>query len=87
MSLEHIRVRLGEPVDRARRRVGRDDLHVRPAGNLHVVEQASGQRTTSIWDDQNRQTRVLLPAGGIVTSAYRFDGLRDEKLESEGVTK
>lgn len=56
-------------------------------GNLQVVEQPSGQRTTNTWDDQNRQTRVLLPAGGVVTSAYRFDGLRHEKAESEGVIK
>jgi RHS repeat-associated protein len=57
------------------------------AGNLHVVEQPTGQRTTTTWDDQNRQTRVLLPAGGIVTSAYRFDGLRHEKAEPQSVTK
>ena len=56
------------------------------AGNLQLVEQPSGQRTTNTWDDQNRQTAVLL-AGGTVTSAYRFDGLRHEKADSEGVTK
>ena len=57
------------------------------AGNLHVVEHPSGQRDDNTWDDQNRQTRVLLPAGGIVTSAYRFDGLRHEKADSQGVAK
>jgi RHS repeat-associated protein len=57
------------------------------AGNLRIVEQPTGQRTTTTWDDQNRQTRVLLPAGGIVTSAYRFDGLRHEKAEPQRVTK
>jgi RHS repeat-associated protein len=57
------------------------------AGNLQVVEQPTGQRTTNTWDDQNRQTSVLMPAGGIVTSAYRFDGLRHEKAEPQSVTK
>jgi len=57
------------------------------AGNLQVVEQSSGQRTTNTWDDQNRQTGVQLPVGGIVTSAYRFDGLRHEKAQSDGITK
>jgi RHS repeat-associated protein len=57
------------------------------AGNVQVLEQPTGQRTTTTWDDQNRQARVLMPAGGIVTSAYRFDGLRQEKADSQGVTK
>jgi YD repeat-containing protein len=53
------------------------------AGNLHIVEQPTGQRTTTTWDDQNRQTGVLLPTGAIVTNTYRFDGLRHSKQEPQ----
>ena len=54
------------------------------AGNLNVVEQPTGARTTTTWDDQNRQTGVVLPDGGVTTSTYRFDGLRVSKEDSQG---
>jgi RHS repeat-associated protein len=57
------------------------------AGNLQVVEQPTAQRTTNTWDDQNRQTRVLLPDGTVVTNTYRFDRLRLAKEDSQGVVR
>ena len=57
------------------------------AGNLNVVEQPSGELTTSVWDDQNRQTNVLSPDGAITTCTYRFDRLRYSNEDSEGTTK
>ncbi|MCL4202821.1 MAG: hypothetical protein KJ000_10010 [Pirellulaceae bacterium] len=57
------------------------------AGNLHIVEQPTGQRTTTTWDDQNRQTAVLQPTGAITTNTFRFDGLRHSKQEPQSTTK
>ncbi|MCL4202817.1 MAG: hypothetical protein KJ000_09990 [Pirellulaceae bacterium] len=57
------------------------------AGNLHLVEQPTGQRTTTTWDDQNRQTGVLLPDGSAVTNTFRYDGLRYSKQEPQSTTK
>ena len=57
------------------------------AGNLHIVEQPTGQRTTTTWDDQNRQTGVLLPDGSAVTNTYRFDGLRYSKQGPQATTR
>jgi RHS repeat-associated protein len=54
---------------------------------LHIVEQPTGQRTTTTWDDQNRQTGVLMPDGSVVTNTYRFDGLRYSKQEPQATTK
>src|SRR3990172_2030038 len=57
------------------------------AGNLTLVQEPSGQRTTRVWDDQNRQTSVLSPGGAITTCTYRFDGLRASKEDSAGTRK
>ncbi|MCL4207811.1 MAG: hypothetical protein KJ000_35445, partial [Pirellulaceae bacterium] len=57
------------------------------AGNLHILEQPTGQRTTTTWDDQNRQTGVLQPAGAVTTCTYRCDGLRHSKKDSAATTK
>ena len=57
------------------------------AGNLTVVQEPSGERTTRVWDDQNRQTSVLSPGGAITTCTYRFDGLRASKEDSAGTKK
>jgi YD repeat-containing protein len=56
------------------------------AGQPAIVEQPTGQRTTTTWDDQNRQTGVLLPDGS-ATNTYRFDGLRYSKQEPQATTK
>ena len=52
-----------------------------------MVQEPSGERTTRVWDDQNRQTSVLSPGGAITTCTYRFDGLRASKEDSAGTTK
>jgi RHS repeat-associated protein len=57
------------------------------AGNLHVVEQPTGARTTTTWDDQNRQTGVIQPTGAVTTCTYRCDGLRHSKKDSAATTK
>jgi RHS repeat-associated protein len=57
------------------------------AGNLHIVEQPTGQRTTTTWDDQNRQTAVLQPTGAITTNTFRFAGLRYSKQEPQSTSK
>jgi YD repeat-containing protein len=59
------------------------------AGNqqYQYVVAPSNSRTTSVWNDDNRLTRILLPDGKITTSVYRTDGLRYQKADSSGTTK
>ena len=56
------------------------------AGNQQLVVAPSNSRTTSTWDDENRPTKVVLPAGTITTNAYRADGLRYQRQDSGGTT-
>ena len=56
------------------------------AGNQQFVVAPSNSRTTSTWDDENRPTKVVLPAGTITTNAYRADGLRYQRQDSGGTT-
>jgi YD repeat-containing protein len=57
------------------------------AGNQQFVLAPANARTTSVWDDENRQSRLLLPDGKITTAMYRYDGLRYQKADSSGTTK
>ena len=39
-------------------------------GNQKIVEQTNGNRTTNVWDYENRMTAVQLPSGSPVTMSY-----------------
>jgi RHS repeat-associated protein len=57
------------------------------AGNLTVTLTPTNQRTTSTWNDENRQTRLHLPSGAVTTYTYRWDGLRHSKVTSTTTKK
>ena len=57
------------------------------AGNLTLVHAPGNVRTSYSWDDENRNTKLIIPGGAITTMAYRHDGLRVRKQTAAGTTK
>ena len=57
------------------------------AGNLALVHVPGSVRTSYSWDDENRNTKPIIPGGAITTMAYRHDGLRVRKQTAAGTTK
>ena len=55
-------------------------------GNQTVVQKPNGDRTTQIWDYENRLIKTIQPSGGVTSMAYDADGLR-LKLEEPTGTK
>ena len=55
-------------------------------GNQTVVQKPNGDRTTQIWDYENRLVKTVQPSGGVTSMAYDADGLR-VKLEEPTGTK
>ena len=55
-------------------------------GNQTVVQKPSGDRTTQVWDYENRLVKTVQPSGGVTSMAYDADGLR-LKLEEPTGTK
>jgi YD repeat-containing protein len=54
------------------------------AGNQEVELAMNGQRTTYVWDVENRLREIVFPTGERNTMAYRSDGLRHRLWDSEG---
>jgi YD repeat-containing protein len=54
------------------------------AGNQAVEIAQNGERTTNVWDVENRLREIVLPGGERNTMAYRADGLRHRLHDSEG---
>ena len=57
------------------------------AGNLTLVHAPGNVRTSYSWDDENRNTKLIIPGGAITTMSYRHDGLRVRKQTAAGTTK
>ena len=57
------------------------------AGNLTLEHAPGNTRTSYSWDDENRNTKLTIPGGGITTMAYRHDGLRVRKETASATTK
>ena len=57
------------------------------AGNLTLVHAPGNVRTSYSWDDENRNTKLIIPGGAITTMAYRHDGLRVRKQTAAGTTE
>ena len=55
-------------------------------GNQTVVQKPNGDRTTQVWDYENRLVKTIQPSGGVTSMAYDADGLR-LKLEEPTGTK
>ncbi len=55
-------------------------------GNQTVVQKPNGDRTTQVWDYENRLIKTIQPSGGVTSMAYDADGLR-LKLEEPTGTK
>ncbi len=55
-------------------------------GNQTVLQKPSGDRTTQVWDYENRLVKTIQPSGGVTSMAYDADGLR-LKLEEPTGTK
>ncbi len=55
-------------------------------GNQTVIQKPSGDRTTQVWDYENRLVKTIQPSGGVTSMAYDADGLR-MKLEEPTGTK
>ena len=51
------------------------------------VEPVWNEPTTFTWDDENRNTKVELPTGAVVTNTHRFVKLLYELQDSHGTKK
>jgi WD40 repeat protein len=49
-------------------------------GNQQIVHDPTGDRTTHVWDYENKSTLTLLPDGSRVTMAFNPDGIRVRKM-------
>jgi RHS repeat-associated protein len=56
------------------------------AGNLLNSLSPSNQRTTNIWDFEDRLTQMSLPSAIVDTFTYNGDGQRVQKIDSTGTT-
>src|SRR5262249_46847665 len=56
-------------------------------GNLTVAVAPGGGRTTTVWDVENRPTRVILATGTRNTFTYDGDSKRVKKEDSSGAVK
>ena len=54
---------------------------------MTLVHAPGNVRTSYSWDDENRNTKLVIPGGAITTMAYRHDGLRVRKQTAAGTTK
>ena len=55
------------------------------AGNQHVSQNPSNQRTTNSWDFENRLTEASLPSGVVNSFTYNGDGQRVQ-MQGSGAT-
>jgi RHS repeat-associated protein len=55
-------------------------------GNQLSILTPASQRTTNIWDYENRLIQASLPSGVIDRFAYNADGQRVQKIDSSGTT-
>ena len=53
-------------------------------GNQTVIQKPNGDRTTQIWDYENRLVKTIQPSGGVTSMAYDADGLRLKKEDATG---
>ncbi len=53
-------------------------------GNQTVVQKPNGDRTTQVWDYENRLVKTIQPTGGVTSMAYDADGLRLKKEDATG---
>ena len=53
-------------------------------GNQTVVQKPNGDRTTQVWDYENRLIKTIQPTGGITSMEYDADGLRLKLEEPTG---
>ena len=53
-------------------------------GNQTVVQKPNGDRTTQVWDYENRLIKTIQPSGGVTSMAYDADGLRLKKEDATG---
>ena len=41
-----------------------------------MIQKPNGDRTTQVWDYENRLVKTIQPSGGVTSMAYDADGLR-----------